>query len=346
MEDRSPRILITRLSHIGDCVLTLPVLCALRSKFPSAFIAWAVEKPTNQLLELHPDLDRLILVPRGWLGKPKQILAIRRELRSHQFDISIDPQGLTKSSMLGWLSGARRRIGLKGDWGRELSKWLNNELVATTAPHIVDRSLELLQVLDIHQPQVRFDLPVDPACGQWVNSFLQARQVNRPFAIINPGASWKSKRWNDSGFAAVANYMKQRYGMTSVIAWAGQEELQMAQAVAAIANRTATSDAEKNSTVLAPRSSLRQFAALCDAAHLLIGGDTGPLHIAGVMGARCIGLYGTTRPTDSGAYGPQHVAVQKWYQGGTSRERRSAENLAMRDILPEDVCAAVDQILS
>ena len=348
MQKGSPRILITRLSHIGDCILTLPVLCALRKKYPQAFIAWAVEKPTGQLLELHPDLDQLIDIPKGWLGKPAIWSSVRAQLRSLEFDIVIDPQGLTKSSMLGWIAGAKRRMGLKGTWGRELSKWLNNELVETEASHIVDRSLEMLKPLGIEheQTEVAFNLPVDGESNQFIQSFLEAQQIQRPFAIINPGASWASKRWNDSGFAAVANYLQQQHGMTSVISWAGAHELNMAQAVATIAEKTAGPDATKPSTVIAPRTSLRQYAALCDCSNLFIGSDTGPMHIATAMGVRCIGLYGTTRPEDSGAYGPQHVAVQKWYQDGTSRERRNAENLAMTDIQPDDVFIAVDKILT
>ena len=96
---------------------------------------------------------------------------------------------------------------------------------------------------------------------------------------------------------------------------------------------------------VAPKTSLREYAALCDYASFFIGCDTGPMHIATAMGTPSIGLYGPTLPTESGAYGPQNIAVQKWHQDGTSRERRKAENLAMMDIKPEDVFKACDEMV-
>jgi lipopolysaccharide heptosyltransferase I len=336
MPEGSPRILITRLSHIGDCVLTLPVLCALRREYPSAYIAWAVEKPTNQLLELHPDLDDIILIPKGWIGKPGQWGDIRRRLRAGRFDIAVDPQCITKSAMLAWLSGAKQRIGLRGKWGRELSGWLNNQLVQTQSPHVVDRSLEMLGQLEISSPPVKFRLPVDATSQQQVLSFLEARQIQRPFVVLNPGASWPSKRWDNDSFAAVVRYLDSQHNVQSVVTWAGDEEYDMARAIVHCKNECG---------IVAAKTSLREYAALCDYASFFIGCDTGPMHIAAAMGTPCIGLYGTTLPTESGAYGPENIAVQKWHQDGTSRERRKAENQAMMAIKPEDVFEACDRMV-
>ena len=116
---RFPRILITRLSHIGDCVLTLPMLCAIRRKVPKAFIAWAVEPPSQQLLNLHPDIDKIIPVPKGWMSKPKCWPELFRSLRQPNFDFAIDPQGITKSAALARISRAKTRVGIRGRWGRE-----------------------------------------------------------------------------------------------------------------------------------------------------------------------------------------------------------------------------------
>ena len=136
---RSPRFLIVRLSAIGDAIQTMPVACALRERFPQAFIAWAVEKRAAALLEGHPAIDELILLPRGWLKSPRGVWQLRRRLRDLQIDTTIDVQSLSKSSILAWLSGARRRIGFGNPGGRELSKWFNNERVDPTAVHVVDR---------------------------------------------------------------------------------------------------------------------------------------------------------------------------------------------------------------
>ena len=332
----SQRILITRLSHIGDCILTLPVVNAIRKQYPDAFIAWAVESPTQQLLEHHPEIDHIIQVPKSWMSKPGTWRQLRRDLRCEDFDVAIDPQGLTKSAMLGWLSGAPRRIGIKGRWGRELSPWLNNTLVETLSDHVVDRSMELLSKLDIESPQVEFNLPTVAEANQKIDTWLGNHKLNS-FAVINPGASWRSKRWENDRFGTVASHLYQEHNLRTVITWAGDQEKAMAQQIFRLNNR---------GSVFAMPTSLNELASLISRAKFFVGCDTGPMHIATAVGTPCVGLYGTTRPQDSGAYGPQHVAVQKWYQSGSCKKRRGADNDAMRDIMASDVNAACDQMIA
>lgn len=336
----SPRILITRLSHIGDCVLTLPMLVSVRKQFPNAFIAWAVESPTHKLLALHPDIDELVLIPKGWAGKPKYWFELSRQLKSLGFDIAIDPQGITKSAMLGWLSGARKRIGIRGRWGRELSPYLNNRLVETKSLHIVERSIELLEELGIvnHDfPNLQFGLPICPDSLTSIDNQLLGQDIHARFVMINPGGSWASKRWEMERFGAVVSYLKRHHGLASVIVWAGEDELEMGRVI---------HEFDREASIIAPKTSLTELAALASKAFFFIGSDTGPMHIAAAMGTPCIGLYGTTRPEESGAYGPDHIAVQKWYQSGSCRKRRKADNEAMRDILANDVFSACDQMIS
>ena len=143
------RILIVRLSAIGDVIHGVPVLCALRSAFPQAFIGWVVEGRAGDLLEGHPALDELIRVPRGWLKSPREVWRLRRRLRACRFDTTIDLQCLTKSAIAAWLSGAPRRIGKAGADGRELSRWFHNELVAAGGDHVIDHYLDMLRPLGI-----------------------------------------------------------------------------------------------------------------------------------------------------------------------------------------------------
>ena len=142
---QSPRILIVRLSAIGDVIQSMPIACALRERFPQAFLAWAVEEHAGQLLQGHEALDRLITLPRGWLKSPGGVWRLRRLLHDLRFDVAIEAQGLTKAAILAWLSGAPRRIGFGVPWGRELSRWFNTETVDTPGPHIVQRNLQLLR---------------------------------------------------------------------------------------------------------------------------------------------------------------------------------------------------------
>ena len=108
--ESSPRILISRMSAIGDAILTMPVACALRQQFPKAYIAWVVEKKAAPMVRGHEAVNNVIELERGWFTSPRGIREARRILRPERFDISIDCQGLTKSALAGWLSGARKRM--------------------------------------------------------------------------------------------------------------------------------------------------------------------------------------------------------------------------------------------
>jgi ADP-heptose:LPS heptosyltransferase len=106
--DGSPRILISRMSAIGDCILTLPVACAIRRQFPTAYIGWVVEKKSAPMVRDHHAIDAVIELDRGWFTSIKGVREAKQTLLSHDFDTSIDCQGLTKSAMAGYLSGAQR----------------------------------------------------------------------------------------------------------------------------------------------------------------------------------------------------------------------------------------------
>ncbi len=336
MSANSPRILITRLSHIGDCILTLPMLFAIKKKYPDSFVAWTVESPTQKLLSAVADIDELMVVPKNWMSKISNWFELRKKLRDFNFDYVIDPQCITKSAMLGRISGARKRIGIRGTWGRELSPWLNNVLVETKQDHLVDRSMELLGELGIENRETRLELPVAIQSQHSIEKTLLELNVHE-YVLINPGASWPSKRWKTERFGDVAKYIFETHRLRSLISWAGEEEIEMAKSIQETAGDAA---------VIAPSTTLPELAALCSKARFFVGCDTGPMHIAAAVQTPCIGLYGPTRPGDSGAYGAKHMHVQKWYQSGTSRERRSADNHAMKDITVADVCRAVDQMFA
>lgn len=331
-----PRFLIVRLSHIGDAVLTMPLVCQLREHFPQAYIAWAAEPAAAKVLAGHPAIDRLLVVERNWSKSPAGWWRMRRTLRREQFDIAIDPQSLLKSSLLAALSGAPIRIGMGGQHGREGSRWLNNRLILPKSSHLLDRTLELLHALGLDIPaEKKFRYPLDEAARNKIDQLCSVNGWN-PLVVINPGASWPSKQWIPERFGSVAEHLHQRYGRKVLVTWAGEAERALAERVVYASRRLAQA---------APATTLPELAALCARAELFIGCDTGPLHIAAAVGTPCLGLYGPTRPEDSGAYGTQHLALQKWLQRGSKRSLRSGDNLAMRDISVNDVCQAVDQFM-
>lgn len=333
----SPRILITRLSHIGDCLLTMPLLTELRRHFPTAHIAWAVEPSSATLLEGHPDLNQLIRVPKNWIYSWRAIGELRRVFRETRFDIAIDPQSLTKSAAIAWLSGAKIRIGMGGIHAREFSRWLNNHCVVTTQDHLVDRTLELLRALNIQPGPARLRLLHHHPSLMRIRGWVDQQNLGDRFVVINPGATWPSKLWELDRFSRVAQHCHKTHRLKSIVTWAGSQERYMAETIVRGA---------PDSAVLAPKTDLRELAALLSYSRLYIGCDTGPMHIATAVGTSCVALFGPTRPQDSGPYGTGHIALQAWHQRGGNRQRRTALNLAMRDISVENVCRGIDQALS
>lgn len=327
------RILIARLSHIGDCIATLPVACAIRTALPEATIGWVVESPSNQLLEHHPAIDELIVIPSGFVKRPRQLNAIRKRLKQFRPDVVIDPQSLMKSSLLGWLSGAKLRIGLARPAGREIAPLLNNKLINKTSTHIVDHSLELLKPIGIETPKVEFRLPANTAAAKTIDKFIAQSDFQHRFVLINSGAGWASRRWPADRFAVVARHLAQQYQIPSVVAWAGEEEKKLAMQIIAESNGHAQ---------IAPKTNLVELTELLRRSYFYLGSDTGPMHIAAAVGTTCLSLFGPTLPSYSGAYGSQHSSVQTYHQ---STDRKTS-NAAMLAIKADDVCKAVDQLLN
>jgi heptosyltransferase-1 len=333
----APRILISRLSAIGDVIHTVPVLCALRDSIPDAFIAWVVEGRNGSLLEGHPALDELIVVKRRWLKSPSAVLELRSKLRKLRFDTAIDVQGLTKSAVVSWLSGAKTRIGYAGVDGRELSPWLNNLRVLPTAIHVVDRNLELLKPLGIPRPNVRFELPAADTDAVAIERLITAIGWQSGFAIINPGAGWKSKLWPRDRFAAVARHLGEHHGLPTLVVWAPGIEQDWARE---IVNQSA------GHARVAPATTLAELAALCRRAAIFISSDTGPLHIAAAVGTPCVGLFGPMPAERNGPYGARNIALQKMLLTGRSRDRRNAGPESMEAIGTDRVCTACDELLT
>jgi len=334
--DSAPRVLIVRLSAIGDVIHGLPVLCGLREAWPGAHLSWVVEHRAGALLEGHAALDELVPLPRGWFKSPGEVWRLRRRLRALRPDVTLDLQGLTKSAAVAWLSGCRRRIGFGDVKGRELSRWLNTELVHTSAAHVIDANLQLLAPLGIHVENVRFDVPEREADARSAQATIDRLDLGHGYAVLNPGAGWPSKLWPADRFAAVARRLGRQWRLPSLVVWAGDQERAWAEAIVAGGEGHAR---------LAPGTSLQELAALARRAVLFVGSDTGPLHIAAAVGTPCVGLYGPMPAARNGPYGPAHIALQKATFEGPSRQRRHAPAALMEAITVDDVAGACDTLL-
>jgi heptosyltransferase I len=337
MPEKSPRILLVRLSAIGDVIHAMPVACAIRERFPHAFLAWAVEERAAELIEGHAALDQRIVLPRGWLRSPARVWRLRKELKALAFDIAIDIQGLTKSAAVGRLSGARRRIGMDGRWGRELSRWLNNELVDTGELHAIERGLKLIEPLGVRSPAVRFNVPAAAADCDVADAILRRLGLASGFVLIASGAGWPSKLWPAERYASVTATLGRRWNLPSLLIWGNEAERTRAEQII---------QAAEGHAILCPKVTLLQLAAIARRARFAIGSDTGPLHLAAATGTACIGLYGPWPAEKHGPYGPQHLNLQKMCMEGTTHQRRNAPSSYMEAIDAGLVVEACEKMLA
>jgi len=295
----SQRILVVRLSAIGDVVMASGLIPALAARWPGAEISWLTELATVPLLRHNPALREVIAWPRAaWqeLWKRRRFgelwRAVRRfraELRARQFDVVIDAQGLLKSGVLAWLAGAPRRVGLLS---REGSRWLMTERVGARPgddPRMSHEYRDLADHLGAPEGSFRLDLAVGAAPRQAAQAALAAAGVPlgpaSRFAVLAPFTTRPQKHWFDDRWAALAGALRAE-GLAPVLLGGPADRDAAARIVA------------MNPLLidLVGRLKLDEtVAAIADAA-LLVGVDTGLTHMGTALGVPTVGLFGSTRP--------------------------------------------------
>lgn len=291
----APRILVVRLSAIGDCVHAAPTVEAIRQQLPEAFIGWVVQPGGLGLLDDLASVDRFHRFPRGAGGLQaiRALWRLRAELRAERYDTVLDLQGLTKSGLVAWLSGARRRIGFDGVESRELNRYFLTERRMASGRHVVDRNLSLLSALDLEVPdQGRWNFAPVELRGTAMGDQLAGLPEDRPLVVVSPGTTWSTKFWPTSMYAELAGRLASS-GCEVVAAWAGPAESDMADEIAA-----AGSGVHK-----APPTSLMELRGLLQRSDLLVANDSGPMHIAVAVGIPTLALFGPTDPGRNGPYG-------------------------------------------
>lgn len=330
----SPRILIVRLSAIGDVLHAVPTAVAIKHAWPEAVIGWVVEGRSGDLLEGHEAVDEIIRVPRGWLLSPTAIRGLATSLEAFKADIALDLQGLLKSGVATILSRAPARVGADRSQVREWSWLACNRRVRVSRPHIVERHLELLGTLGLSVDRPCFKMPRWPRAAEAVAAWFPRTPART--VIINPGAGWSSKLWEPERFAAVARGLRDRHGVLSSVVWAGPVESAAADRIVA---------ASDSSAVKAPATTLHELAEACRLATLFVSSDTGPLHLAAAVGTPCVGLMGPVPASRNGPYGVHHASVEPPASLRPAWEDRKTDTAAMAGIDVEKVLAAAGRLL-
>ena len=293
-------ILIIRLSAIGDVVMASPLIRALRDKYPEARIAWLAQPEAMPLLAANPRLDEVLVWPRQeWsrLWREKHyfqllgaVRAFRRELRTHGFDLVLDTQGLLKSGLLAWMTGASQRIGLGS---REGSARLMTRVVDKPQddPRIGSEYRHLAETLGLATEPFAMDVALSAEDARFADEFIAAEGLGDSYVVICPFTTRPQKHWIEDRWPVLVDRLGAELGLP-VVMLGGPGDVEAAAHIASAAPQVHNR---------AGQTSLGQAAALISRARLLIGVDTGLMHMGIAFARPTIALFGSTCPyLDSG----------------------------------------------
>ncbi|MGC8666771.1 MAG: glycosyltransferase family 9 protein [Chthonomonadales bacterium] len=302
------RLLIVKLSAIGDVVHALPVSAALGQAFPHVELTWLVEERAAPMVLGNPFVKEVIVLPMQWrrrrfgLSTVSGFLEIARRLRKRRFDISLDLQGLSKSALLALASGARRRY--CSDWPREIAPWVEQPIPRRPESlHIVDQLLDVARFLGAAVKEVMFPLAVPPEARAAADGLLRSVGVEegQPFAVINPSdGGGGNKGWNPLRYARLASLIHSTMGLPVVLI-GGREDRRIADII--------VREAERPTADLVGQTDLKQAAAILLRAAVHVAGDTGTAHIAAALGTPVVCIFGRTDPVRLAPYGQEQYVV-------------------------------------
>ncbi len=345
------RVLIVRIGAMGDVLHAMPAVEALRQRHPGCFIGWAIDPQWSDLLQIAGDMDDLSQIvgrhetramvdrwysvntgawkrrPLAW-GTLREIDVLRRLLKSERFDVCVDMQGAVKSAVVARMAGAKVFAGLARPRER-IARWWYKRRVAPTAEHVVEQWCELLGAAvgeDLKPAKVR--LPINEASELWADEEVGKES----FCLIAPSAGWGAKVWPAERFGAVAASLGRDGVRTLLSARATGDP---------VADRVAAAS-EGHARVV--KCSVRRLIAMTRRAGVVIGGDTGPLHLGAALGRPVVGVYGPTSPLRNGPYGTR-ARVLRDAESMTSHKRVRETEPGMLRISVEDVVAAAKEML-
>ena len=292
-----PRLLVVRLGSLGDIVHTFPAVSGLRETFPNAEIVWLTHPRWKPLVESST------LASQVWTTETRSPTSLRKtidDLRSAHWNAAIDYQGLWKSAALPFFAGIRPRIGFSQETVRELGvPLLYTDKVRCSAIHIADQNGELSLRAGAHNPAAPFKLRVPQVDDCGIRDYLQKLGLDR-YVVLSPGGGWRSKCWPPERFGQLSQLIRDSLGLRCVVNYGpGEEDL-------ALAVRECSGDADP----VPYNGPLGPLMALLSNASCIVGGDTGPLHLAIALGAPAVALFGPTDPARNGPYRTDDIVLR------------------------------------
>lgn len=298
------KILIVRLSAIGDTIHSLPIAAALKNSYPDICIHWLVEPEQGFLLKDNPIIDKVIIFDKNSYKKQgicfntlKNISKLISNLKKERYDIAIDLQGLFKSGILTWLSSAKRKIGFKNT--REFAEFFLSECINAgnmfdESEHVIQKNLKLAQYLGATDTSIRFILPNIPEnVNNKVDSLLNKINTNLPTMAILPATLWKSKHWPIKYWQELLKKLENKVNL--IIIGSHKDMI--------LANEITQNLQTETLYNLSGKTNLIDLIEIFNRTDIVIGVDTGTMHLAVATGKpKVISILGPTSAVRNGAF--------------------------------------------
>src|SRR5437870_7343822 len=304
VKSKPNRLLVVKFGSLGDIVDCLPSVAQLRKAFPEAEIDWLIERKNKGAVELSGvDVDLVPIDTYQWrnspgIGSAKEIAEFVWALSTDGYDCAIDFQGLLKSAFFAYLSGAPMRIGWERDFLKEsVSRFFYTDVVTPKRIHIIDQQMELLKPLGIDPDwYVEVPLKARPAARRSVEQRLGGLAN---YVVINPGGGWPTKCWEPERYSELALRLMND-GFPVAVTWGPGEEELVRRLVRSAGNG-----------IREIPTTLEELVAVCQAARLFVGGDTGPMHFAAAAGTPIVAVFGPTSSDRNGPFRREDIVVER-----------------------------------
>jgi lipopolysaccharide heptosyltransferase II len=275
------KILVIKLRAVGDVLLSTIVLKNLRHHFPDAQIDFLTEPASREVIEGNPVVNTLLIFDRA----NDNGIAFLWRLRNRGYDLVIDLFGNPRTALMTYFSGATYRVGYDFR-GR---RYAYNIIVRPRGGevHNTEFNLDALRALGLEIVDREISFSMSGKDEEYAARFVQLERLDGQLIIaLNPSGSWYTKRWGLKSFAKLGDRLIENYKAKVVLLW-GPGEFQTARQI---------QDMMRHSSVIPPRTTLKQLGALLKRCSLVVSNDAGPMHLAAVLGTPTVGIYGPTNP--------------------------------------------------
>lgn len=335
------RIALIKPSALGDIVHSLPVLSALRRRFPNAHITWIVNRNFEPLLAGHPHLDATLAFDRGRY-RNNIIEAVRyswrfaEELRQKRFDLVIDLQGLLRTGLMCAATGAPRKVGFAN--AREGATRFYSECVDVPDAdriHAVDRYWRVAEHLGAGDGPKAFHVPV--RANEVAAAEALMHGLPRPWLAVAVGAKWITKRWPPDSFGTLLAQAQQTFGGTAIFLGSDDDKSDSLRAASLLPGPWRD---------LTGATSLPRLAALLSLSDAMVANDTGPLHFAAALGVPCIAPYTCTKTTLHGPYNIGGGVETRVACGGSYLKQCPHGMICLKELTPARLWPTLEGVLS